>query len=65
MQTRQDNNMIDHKDAIYIKKEIELLCLIGSSALYDENMTRKWHGQFISLVYFKTELNYRDLSNWV
>ena len=29
------------------------------------NMTRKWRGQYISLVYFKTELNYRDLSNWV
>ena len=37
MKTRQDNYVTDRKDAVYAKNEIELLWLIESGTIYDEN----------------------------
>ena len=39
MKTKQDNNMRDHIDVIYYKKETELLWPIGSSTICDKNRT--------------------------
>ena len=37
IKTRHDNDMMDHIGAVYTKMEIELLWLIGSSVVCDEN----------------------------
>lgn len=37
MKTRQDIDVTDHIDVVYIKNEIELSWLIQQGAVYDEN----------------------------
>ena len=37
MKTGQDNYVTDRKDAVYAENEIELLWLIESGTIYDEN----------------------------
>ena len=40
--TRQDNNVIDHTDVVYIENETELSWLIGLGTSYDENQIAQW-----------------------
>ena len=40
--TRQDNNVIDHTDVVYIENETELSWLIGLGTIYDENQIAQW-----------------------
>ena len=38
--TRQDNDVIDCKDAVYVKNNTKLLCVIRSGVVYDKNQTK-------------------------
>ena len=40
--TRQDNDVIDHTDVVYIENETELSWLIGLGTIYDENQIAQW-----------------------
>lgn len=35
--TRQDNDMTNRTDVVKVENKTELLCLIGSGAVYDKN----------------------------
>ena len=43
--TRQDNDVIDHTDVVYIENETELSWLIGLGTIYDENQIAQWRDQ--------------------
>ena len=55
MKTRQDNDVIDRLDTIYVKNETELPCLIGLGIICDKNQIGQWHYHSIGLVYVKIE----------
>ena len=41
MKTRQDNDVINRLDAVYVENKIELPCLIRLGTICDENKTRQ------------------------
>lgn len=41
VKTRQDNNMTDRTDVIYIENEIKFLWPIDSGMVYDKNQTKQ------------------------
>ena len=50
MKTRQDNDVIDHLEMVYIENETELSCLIGLGIVYDKNQTEQHCYHSIGLV---------------
>ena len=45
MKTKQDNDVIDRIDVVYVENKTELSWPIGPSTVCDENQTWQWHDQ--------------------
>ena len=43
MNTKEDNDVIDHIGIVYIKNNTKLSWPIGSGGNYDENQIGQWH----------------------
>ena len=67
MKSRQENNMINHIVAVYVKNDTKLSWPIKSGEIYNENQIGQRHDRSYKygLCQKKKKLNYRDLSDQV
>ena len=56
MKTRQDNDMSDYTNVVYANNETELLWLIRSGMVYDENQIGQWRDQTSRYNYTKNDI---------